>query len=112
MINGLLQREHHLSKCFGLFYHHNARLLATALNDLEEISIDLEMVHTNFILADIMHPDIKASAFLETLSSEGIYATKVGDGRVRFVTSKEVSREDIMYTIETIKNVLLSIMKE
>ncbi|HEB33036.1 MAG TPA: threonine aldolase [Spirochaetes bacterium] len=85
--------------------HQNARLLAEGLASLPGIEIDLNMVHTNFVKTFFEDPGRDAQAFAGLLSSKGIRATAAGRNELRFVTSKEVSRDDILSTIEVIKGI-------
>ncbi|KPJ88389.1 MAG: threonine aldolase [Spirochaetes bacterium DG_61] len=88
--------------------HENARMLAEALFKIEGVHIDLERVHTNFVLARFDHQGFSASRFLKQLSSHGVYATSVSDKIIRFVTSREVDAHDIFTAVEVIQRVLYS----
>ena len=86
--------------------HQNARILAENLAAIQGITIDLTRVHTNFVLASFEYPWFETPIFLQSLSSKGVYATSAGEKAVRFVTSKEVSREDVLYAIDAVKEVV------
>jgi threonine aldolase len=85
--------------------HQNARLLAEGLASLPGIAIDLNMIHTNFVKAFFTEPDRDAQSFVRLLSSKGIRAMSAGRKELRFVTSKEVSRRDILSALEVIKEI-------
>lgn len=89
--------------------HKNARLLAEGLSAVTGISIDLNRVHTNFVVAGFEYSGFETQDFIDLLSSKGIYVSNAGEKYVRFVTSKEVSREDILLVIEVIKGILLEV---
>lgn len=84
--------------------HANASLLAENLAALPEIEVDLDRVHTNFVLVKIKHTGYKPSEFVNHLAGEGILVTAAGKSTVRFVTSKEVQRSDILFTIDAVKD--------
>jgi len=86
--------------------HDNARFLAEGLQSLPGIEVNQHQVQTNFVLADLSQSQLKASVFLQRLRDEGILATQVDDFRVRFVTSREVEREDITVALQVIKEVI------
>ncbi len=86
--------------------HDNARFLAEGLQSLPGIEVNQHQVQTNFVLADLSQSQLKASVFLQRLRDGGILATQVDDFRVRFVTSREVEREDITVAIQVIKEVI------
>ena len=85
--------------------HQNARLLAERLSLLPGIEIDLNMVHTNFVKAFFKGPAFDPRAFAGLLFSKGVRAMAAGRNELRFVTSKEVSRDDIFSTIDVIKEI-------
>ncbi|HOQ67378.1 MAG TPA: low specificity L-threonine aldolase [Candidatus Atribacteria bacterium] len=86
--------------------HDNARFLAEGLQSLPGIEVNQHQVQTNFVLADLSQSQLKASVFLQRLRDGGILATQVDDFRVRFVTSREVEREDITVALQVIKEVI------
>lgn len=75
--------------------HELARKLAVGLNKLREFSVDLTLVHTNFVIVDCLEPNTTAVKILEILRSNEILATQAGERRIRFVISREVSSENI-----------------
>ena len=85
--------------------HLNASLLAKGLASLPGITLDLNKVHTNFVKAFFKEPDRDARTFVSLLLKKGIRVMAAGRGELRFVTSKEVSRDDILYAIEVIKDI-------
>ncbi len=87
--------------------HDNARILAKGLKSLEGVNVNLERTHTNFVIAHFLYPRFDATEFLNMLAAKEIYVTLASGRALRFVTSREVSRDDIKYTIEIIKELLL-----
>jgi threonine aldolase len=73
---------------------------------LKDVSVNLERVQTNFVLAHFESPRFTSSEFLKWLREKGVCATEAGEKTVRFVTSKQVSREDILRAIDAVEEVL------
>lgn len=81
--------------------HENASRLAHALAGMREIDLDPATVRTNIVIFRLTSGS--AMAFLERLRGEGILAVPVSQDKVRFVTHRDVSREQIDQAIERIQ---------
>ncbi|MGQ9473524.1 MAG: threonine aldolase family protein, partial [Candidatus Caldatribacteriaceae bacterium] len=86
--------------------HDHARLLAEGLSKMPGLAVDCSKVHTNFVLVDLMECGYNAPQFVEQLRARGVLVTLVGERRIRFVTSKEVNREDIFRALEIVEEIL------
>ncbi|MFA6621444.1 MAG: low-specificity L-threonine aldolase [Candidatus Caldatribacteriota bacterium] len=86
--------------------HTNARFLAEELNKLDGLKIDLDTVQTNMIYCDISQLKVQVTTFLEILKDKGILVSPVPPSRIRLVTNRHISREDINKTIEAFKQVI------
>ena len=86
--------------------HETAKLLAAALCEMPGFEVDLETVQTNIIMVDMPHTT--SFDFLEKIKKEGILAGAVNKHRVRFVTHKDVDREDVQKAIQKILQVEVS----
>jgi threonine aldolase len=86
--------------------HENATLLARELSDLPGFTVNLERVHTNYVLAHFDHPKYNAFSLLEILKVKGILATQADETTLRFVTSREIERDDIISVIDMLKTIL------
>jgi threonine aldolase len=86
--------------------HENARMLAEGLQKNEGVHIELQRVHTNFVLARFDYPEFRSEDFLGVLSSRGVHATAASETLIRFVTSREVTRRDIDSAVSVIENVI------
>lgn len=86
--------------------HRNARLLAENLAAIEGFEVDLAKVQTNFVLLSIRRKDLTAYQFAALLKERGVLVTPVSETIVRFVTSREVTQEDILVAAEIIKEVV------
>ncbi|MDA2930821.1 aminotransferase class I/II-fold pyridoxal phosphate-dependent enzyme [Acidobacteria bacterium AH-259-O06] len=81
--------------------HENARLLAEAFHELDGFQVDLESVQTNIVMVNL--EQMSSIEFLGQLKENGILAGPTGPHQVRFVTHKDVTRDDIGKTIESIR---------
>lgn len=81
--------------------HENARLLAEALHEGKSFQIDLDSVQTNIVMTDLKH--FNSTEFLARLKEKRVLAADFGPRKVRFVTHKDVSREDILQVIKVIR---------
>ncbi|HEY9422932.1 MAG TPA: GntG family PLP-dependent aldolase [Thermoanaerobaculia bacterium] len=80
--------------------HENAARLAHALAGMRGIDLDPATVRTNIVIFHLTSGG--AMPFLERLRGEGILAVPVSQDKVRFVTHRDVSREQIEQAIEKI----------
>ncbi|UCB46099.1 MAG: aminotransferase class I/II-fold pyridoxal phosphate-dependent enzyme [Spirochaetota bacterium] len=86
--------------------HENAKLLAQGLSDIPGFTLNLERVHTNFVLAQLHHSKYNAFSLLEILKIKRILATQADEATLRFVTSREIEHNDIVAVIDTIRAIL------
>lgn len=86
--------------------HANAKRHASALAELPGISIDLDSVHTNIVIANVSGTGLSELAFIDELQKAGVLATDFGPELVRFVTHKDVTEADIRQAIERIARVV------
>ena len=86
--------------------HRNARVLAEGIGTLRGIDVDLSRVQTNMVYADIQRTGLSKQAFAEGLLARGIRCNPRPGTIVRFVTSHEVSRDDILYAVEQMREML------
>jgi threonine aldolase len=83
--------------------HANARLLAEALSENPRFSVDLDSVQTNIVMAEISTGS--AAEAVETLRSKGILAVSTGPAQIRFVTHKDVGRQDVERAVQAIREI-------
>jgi len=86
--------------------HTHARGLAEVIAELSGLSIALENVETNIVVAEVEHgsPEL----WLEQLAARQVRAVPFGSGAIRFVTHLDVSTADI----DEVERVLRSADKE
>ncbi|MCG0276009.1 MAG: low-specificity L-threonine aldolase [Thermosediminibacteraceae bacterium] len=85
--------------------HENARLLAEGLNAIPGIFIDMETVQTNIVICDISGLRINADEFAKRLFKKGIKVNGGSGYQVRFVTHYGIDRNDILTTVEAVKEI-------
>jgi threonine aldolase len=86
--------------------HEKAKMLALALADMKGISVEPQAVETNIVIVDIQGTGKTAADFLARLEREGVLAVAFGETLVRFVTHKDVSRDDVRAAIDRIHHVI------
>ncbi len=75
--------------------HENAKYLAVGLRDLG-YRVDPDSVETNMVMVDVEN----APEFVEKLRRNGVLSNAISTTRIRLVTHKDVSRDDIEYALE------------
>ncbi|NLX61164.1 MAG: low-specificity L-threonine aldolase [Tissierellia bacterium] len=86
--------------------HDNAMYLAKQLNEIEGFSVDLSRVQINMVFCKVERENFDFNKFAERLLVKGIKTNPGEKGSIRFVTHKDISKEDIDYAIVAIKEVL------
>ncbi len=72
--------------------HANARLLAERIAEVPGVEIDLATVETNIVIFRLADGD--AAGFVAELKRRGVLASAIGSDSVRFVTHRDVNRQD------------------
>ncbi|TYP56188.1 low-specificity L-threonine aldolase [Thermosediminibacter litoriperuensis] len=85
--------------------HENARLLAEGLNSIPGISIDMETVQTNIVICDITGLGINGNELAGRLLEKGIKINGGSGCLVRFVTHYGIDKNDIIKTVEAVKEI-------
>jgi threonine aldolase len=71
--------------------HANAKLLAEALANMDNVAIDPETVETNIVIFRLIGSQ-RAADLVARLKTRGVLASAVGPDTVRLVTHNDVSR--------------------
>jgi len=87
--------------------HANARLLAEGIAELKGIKIDLDTVQTNIIILEVdkKTAGMSAKELTTRLFENGIKANAYGE-KIRLVTHKDISRQDIQTTLSVMWKIL------
>lgn len=89
--------------------HANAKFLAEGLSKLEILNLDPTKVETNMVKFDTQPLNLDAQQFAKKLLERKIKVAVYGPTTIRLVTNKDVSREDVMYAIDAIREVVKEI---
>ena len=84
--------------------HENARKLAEGVANLKGISIDAERVQTNIVIFDVTETGKTSAEIVGELKQQNILAIPFGKA-IRMVTHCDVSREDIVKTLEILSGI-------
>lgn len=84
--------------------HENARRLAEGLGNLPGLSV--VPPQTNMVLVDVSGTGFSAPAFVARLAHYGVLAADMSPSKVRFVTHKDVSSEDIEYALLAVEKLI------
>lgn len=86
--------------------HRNARLLAEGLKDIKGIQVNMDTVQSNILMVDITTTEYDSVSLVARLKEQGVLASDINSSRIRFVTHKYISQDDIEYTVGKVKKVL------
>ena len=81
--------------------HANARLLAEALAQIENVEIDVDSVETNIVIFTLKG-EVTATELVSRLRTRGILASTLGPSMIRLVTHHDVSREQCVKAAEAL----------
>lgn len=82
--------------------HANARYLAETLNELPSLSVDLETVQSNIVIANVDPAKMTVDQFASGLAEKGVLCVPFGPTRVRFVPNLGASSEDCHTAANTV----------
>lgn len=88
--------------------HNLAGKLARGLSEIPGIKVNIGTVQTNIVMADLTKSDLDVNNLVELLKQKGILVNSVNEKRIRFVTHRDISTENIDYTLQVIKQILVS----
>jgi threonine aldolase len=86
--------------------HELAKRLANGLDVIHGFSVDTARVHTNFVILDCAESTTSIPEILEILRLNEILATQIGDRKIRFVVSKQVTSDDIDYVLSVFRGAM------
>jgi len=88
--------------------HENAKILAEGLSQIEALGMKPEKFETNIVIFDTKPLRLTAAEFGEIALKRGVKVSLYGPTTVRLVTNKDVNREDTLYALD----VLVDLMRE
>ena len=88
--------------------HENAKILAEGLAQIEVLELAPNKFDTNIVIFDTKTLRLTAAEFGERAMKRGVKVSLYGPTTVRLVTNNDVSREDTLYAVD----VLVDLMEE
>ncbi|MFW6131699.1 MAG: threonine aldolase family protein [Candidatus Aminicenantaceae bacterium] len=85
--------------------HTRAKKLAVAIASLPGVKLDPDIINTNILIFDFVHPQYSVKEFLKELQNKGIHALPTTGG-IRFVTHKDIDDEDVDKAISVFRGIL------
>jgi len=86
--------------------HENALLLAGELSKIPGISVNLNDIHINMVFIDISKTGYDTGRLAAELLTRGVKVNSGENGVMRFVTHYWVSKENILFFTDTVKQIL------
>ena len=99
---GIYALENNISRLID--DHQRAKKLASAINEMEMFSVDLEGVQTNMVYVKILGT-LNANQVVEKLAQYDVHVLALGDDLLRAVTHIHITDEDIKNSIKAFKAV-------
>lgn len=86
--------------------HDNAKYMAKKLSELNGVTVDLDSVKINMVFFRLDRPEELIDSLPEKMLAKGIKINGCEQGEFRFVTSNDVTREDINRVIATFSELI------
>jgi threonine aldolase len=86
--------------------HENALYMAEELSKIPSIEVNMKDIQINMVYFKINNENISENEIIEKFYNKGIKINGMENGEMRFVTHYWVTKEDIKYTIECMKEIL------
>ncbi|MCJ8322654.1 MAG: low specificity L-threonine aldolase [Rhizobiales bacterium] len=86
--------------------HKNAKNLATALNNIENVSVNLKNLHTNIIMINIRNSAKKATDICTALKAKNVAMVALNEHEIRAVTHLDVSADECEQAAAIFANVM------
>lgn len=86
--------------------HENARLFADEISKIDKIKVKRDRLHINMVFFEIKDNSIESPELVEALKQRGIKINGIDNNEYRFVTNKDVTREDVLYVAEVLKEIV------
>jgi len=86
--------------------HDNAKYMAKRLSEISGIKLTHEDIHINMVFFDIEETGVSSEKLVKELFEKGIKINGIEGGFMRYVTNNDVTKEDIDYTIQCMKEIM------
>ena len=101
---GLYALEHNIQRLAE--DHANAHRLATLLQQIPGIALNLETVATNIVFFDLQHSRLSIAEFVAALKKESVLLNAVGGATCRAVTHLDISADAVKHVAAIVARVL------
>ena len=96
--------DHHVDRLAD--DHANARLLGVSLAEIPGIHLDPGTIETNIVFFDVAATGASADRIVAELQARGVQMGAFNDTLIRAVTHLDVSREDVLRAVDTMREVV------
>lgn len=86
--------------------HENAKLFADEISKIDKIKVKRDRLDINMVYFEIKDSRVESPELIEALRKKGIKINGIDKGEYRFVTNKDVTKEDVMYVAEVLKGLV------
>lgn len=86
--------------------HENAKYMAKRLMEIPGIKLTYEDIQINMVFFDMEETGVSSDKLVTELFAKGIKINGIEGGLMRYVTNNDVTREDIDYTIQCMKEIM------
>lgn len=86
--------------------HENAKYMVKRLAEIPGIKVNTEDVHIDMVFFDMEKTGVSSEKLVSALLEKGIKINGIEGGLMRYVTNNDVTRKDIDYTIECMKEIM------
>ena len=86
--------------------HRRAAALARSLGEIPGLRLDPETVETNIVLVDVMETGLDAAQLVGLLEAEGLRVFERDTIRIRLVTHREISDDDVAAAVRIVADVV------
>jgi threonine aldolase len=86
--------------------HENAKLFADEISKIDTIKVKRDRLDINMVYFEIEGSKVESPELVEALKQKGIKINGIDKNEYRFVTNKDVTREDVLYVAEVLKDIV------
>lgn len=86
--------------------HENAKLFADEISKIDKIKVKRDRLDINMVFFEIQGSTVKSPEFVEAFKQKGIKINGIDNNEYRFVTNKDVTREDVLYAADVLKEIV------
>lgn len=86
--------------------HENAKLFADEISKIDKVKVKRDRLDINMVFFEIDGGIVKSIELVEALKQKGIKVNGIDKNEYRFVTNKDVTREDVLYVVEVLNEII------